>query len=71
MINIIKFSNSDICGFLGKNGYGKCTGLEIYNNGNKLTIYPITSREVTGRGYVQIPVKDIQLLIDELEKLKA
>ena len=51
--------------FLGRNGTFNCTGLAITGNDytKTLTIEPITSKDVTGRCYIEIPYADVDNML--------
>lgn len=60
---------------LGRNGEMVTTGLEIHrhlwNDGQTLSISPVTSRDLTGRCSIEIPVADIPQLVKALTELIA
>lgn len=65
---IVKLSQSTKS--LGRNGEMNTTGLEIHrhlwNDGQTLSISPVTSKGQTGRCSIEIPVADIPQLVKEL-----
>ena len=58
--------------FLGRNGYLKMKGVDLirleYDGHPVVEIAPITTKGLVGRGFVQIPVADIEGLITILQK---
>ena len=58
--------------FEGRNGYFKSIGLQLtkHNNDDILNIYPITSKNNIGRCLIEIPVEEIDDLIEILKKIK-
>ena len=64
--------------FEGRNGYFNSIGLKLtitpenvkYNSIGVLNIYPITSKKEVGRCLIEIPVEEINNLIEILKKLK-
>jgi hypothetical protein len=66
---------SKVSHFLGRNGYGKVTGLEIhksnYNpNGEAGAVWftPITSKGVVARCEFTVPMEDIPNVIETLKR---
>ncbi len=70
--NRIKFNYNRT--FLGRNGGFHQSGLEITNIDTatypSILLEPITSKNKTGRCFMEIPKENIQELIDILEKIK-
>lgn len=60
--------------FMGRNGYYKAIGLEMwkYNEYPELgvQIYPITSKNKLGNCQIEIPLEDIDTFIQILKELK-
>jgi hypothetical protein len=56
--------------FLGRNGEFKSIGLNIYPLEDIISIRPITSRGLTGRARICIPVESLPKLIKILKKLR-
>ena len=64
--------------FGGRNGYFNSIGLKLtitpenvkYNSIGVLNIYPITSKKEVGRCLIEIPVEEINNLIEILKKFK-
>ena len=58
--------------FEGKNGYFNSIGLQLtkHNGEDILNIYPITSKNKVGRCLIEIPIEEIDNLIEILKKFK-
>jgi len=58
--------------FEGRNGYFKSIGLKINKIGcdSILNIYPITSKNNTARCLIEIPIEEIDDLIEILKQIK-
>ena len=61
--------NERLC-FLGRNGYGKCTGLEISEFEGIVEIRPITSKNEIGRSELCVPFAALPQLIKILRRLR-
>jgi hypothetical protein len=59
--------------FLGRNGMFKSKGLIAtkLKQDNEIVLEPITSRNVVGRCHIAIPIKDLDLVIEMLQKVKG
>ena len=57
--------------FEGRNGYFNSIGLQLtkHDNDDVLNIYPITSKNNIGRCLIEIPVEEIDNLIEILKKI--
>lgn len=59
--------------FIGRNGYFKQSGIEVYFTGNtntgKIILQPTTSRGETGRCSVEIPIENVNALIGVLDAM--
>ena len=58
--------------FEGRNGYFNSIGLQLtkHDNDDILNIYPITSKNNVARCLIEIPVEEIDDLIEILKKIK-
>lgn len=58
--------------FQGRNGYFNSIGLQLtkHDNDDILNIYPITSKNNVARCLIEIPVEEIDDLIEILKKIK-
>ena len=58
--------------FEGRNGYFNSIGLQLtkHNGDDILNIYPITSKNNIGRCLIEIPIEEIDSLIEILKKFK-
>jgi hypothetical protein len=57
---------------LGRNGYMKCSGLDLCKGGLRddlMLLSPLTSRGHVGRCELEIPLEDLPALIAGLQKL--
>jgi hypothetical protein len=63
---------SRLTNFLGRNGYMKCSGLDLCKGGLRddlLLLSPLTSRGHIGCCELDIPLEDLPALIAGLQKL--
>jgi hypothetical protein len=60
---------------IGRNGMLITTGLYIHknlwNNGETVSISPVTSKGLVGKCSIEIPTADIPQLINELKRIEA
>ena len=57
--------------FQGRNGYFRCSGFKIVHFADKIIdIYPLTSKGVVGNCQLDIPVEEIDNLIEILKQIK-
>jgi len=54
--------------FIGRNGYFKASGLDIYANESIVILQPITSKGVTGRCSIEIPIEAVAALMNILNQ---
>lgn len=66
MLKIITFKRNTA--FLGRNGYFKCSGLEISRDGDLVQLQPVTSKGLTGRCLIEIPAEHV---VEVLRAMKA
>jgi len=52
--------------FIGRNGYFKASGLDIYANESIIILQPITSKGAVGRCSIEIPIENIAALMNIL-----
>ncbi len=64
-MRLVKWHN--LTEFLGRNGYGKCSGVELFKANDTISLVPLTSRGEPARCSVLIPIKAIPRLIEELK----
>jgi len=64
---VIEFNR--IVNFHGRNGYFKASGIEIINEGDKATFWPITTRGKAAVCEIQIPKENLKEFIKQLETL--
>ncbi len=60
--------------FLGRNGMFRSTGVEVtvFQLGSGLVwIEPVTSKDKAGRCRIEVPVEDLDKLIEALQKAKG
>lgn len=76
MIQEIKWREKETLA-LGRNGYMRCLGVEIYehsSSGNCLEISPINSKDNVGRCHIGIPLEDVEMfcwvLQEEARRIK-
>jgi hypothetical protein len=55
--------------FLGRNGIGKCTGLDIFEFEGVLELRPVTSKNQIGRAQLNLPVTAVPRLVKSLVRL--
>lgn len=70
---ILKLTLSRTTYFIGRNGHGKCTGVELMKltTGPSVIISPITSRGETANCEIAVPVEDIPALIHHMQDIIA
>ena len=56
--------------FLGHNGHGKCTGLEISQFEGVVEIRPITTKNVIGSAHLCLPITSMPQMIKTLGRLR-
>lgn len=70
----LKFRDTHNYQALGRNGYMKQIGIDFWAYEGEirspLRIYPVNSRKVQGRGFIEIPLNELTPLITELIKIK-
>lgn len=63
--------------FLGRNGTGQCTGLNLFTYPNpgdtskehpSITISPITSKGLAGKCHIEVPIEEVPGLINTLQE---
>jgi len=71
-MNTKRIMFSQQTGFKGRNGYFNSIGLQLtkHNGEDILNIYPITSKNNIGRCLIEIPIEEIDNLIEILKKFK-
>lgn len=71
-MNNEKIMFKDLVKFEGRNGYFNSIGLQLtkHNNDDILNIYPITSKNNVAKCLIEIPVEEIDNLIEILKKIK-
>jgi hypothetical protein len=69
-INMKTLSFTRTTSFLGRNGEFKSVGITVEQNLNNINIRPITSRNLTGRAKIAIPIESLPKLIKILKKYK-
>lgn len=52
--------------FEGRNGTFKCSGITLQEDDDRITIFPITSKDKIGRGMIEIPLESIEEVSSEL-----
>ena len=68
--NIITYTSR--CLFLGRNGMYKQAGIIAVLSRNKcISLTPITCKGFPARCFVEVPIEDVDTLIDMLHNLKA
>lgn len=72
--NCIRWSREVGAGFLGRNGEGACTGVELYPYhrntgpaaGKGVQITPFTGKGDRARAFIEVPNQNLRQLIDAL-----
>ncbi len=69
MSNDVKWQRTT--NFTGRNGYAKCSGLEVLPlpHNDTVMLSPLTSRGVVGRCDIEVPVEALPELIAKLSAL--
>ena len=57
--------------FTGRNGYMKCSGIDILECTDTVMIAPLTSKGNIGRCDITVPYESIPDLIEQLKAIKA
>ena len=65
----IRWQRDERLNFLGRNGYGLCTGLDVFAFDRVLEIWPITSKNQIGRAEICMPVAAIPAVIALLRRI--
>lgn len=52
--------------FLGRNGMFKQSGIAIMKTGDKITLEPITSQNMIGRAWIEIPSEEIDNFVAQI-----
>lgn len=55
--------------FMGRNGYFKASGVEIYAYDEVVILQPTTSRGETGRCSIEIPIENVAAVMNALSEL--
>ena len=55
--------------FMGRNGYFKQGGVEVYANDHLVILQPLTSRGETGRCSIEIPIENVAAVMNALSQL--
>lgn len=63
----VKFAKTT--GFLGRNGYMKCSGIDLSSSTDVVTLSPLTSRGDVGRCNIEIPLDNLPEVIAKLQRL--
>lgn len=65
----IKFT--DFTTFVGRNGVGKCSGIEVSKNPSLefVVLRPLTSKNVTGNCNIVIPIENVPAFIEALKAM--
>jgi hypothetical protein len=71
-MNSYKIEYKGIVNFTGRNGWFKSNGVYIdkYDSEDQISIYPRTTRNKYANCCIEIPVEEIDNLIEILKKLK-
>jgi len=54
--------------FIGRNGYFKAKGLDLYANESIVIFQPITSKGNVGRCSIEIPIENVAALMNALSE---
>ena len=63
MNECVRWPRDERLNFLGRNGYGLCTGLDVFAFDQVVELRPITSRNRIGRAEICVPVAAIPAVI--------
>ncbi len=53
--------------FMGRNGRGRCKGIQIWDSNNTISLLPITSKGVAANCDINIPAEDIHEFCSHLQ----
>jgi hypothetical protein len=70
MIETIRWKPNDRLRFLGRNGTGRCTGIEVFHNDGVVFLRPFTSKNEAGRCEIAVPVTALPQLAAVLHAVK-
>ena len=70
MTETIRWQPHERLVFFGRNGTGRCTGIEIFHNDGVVSLQPITSKNQVGRCEITVPVSVLPGLTRALGKIR-
>jgi hypothetical protein len=70
MSTLLKFKKEDETVYVGRNGVGRCIGLELFEYIDRIYIYPTNSKNLAANCQIVIPKSAILDLIKILESTK-
>ena len=66
----IHWKDHQVTTYTGRNGTFKCIGLHILNGGSYIVLAPINSKDTAGHCFIDIPVEDLDSVINALKAYK-
>lgn len=69
MIETIRWKSHERLVFLGRNGTGFCTGIELFHDDGVLSLQPITSKDLLARCEITMPMSALPRLIKALQQI--
>ena len=70
LIEVVRWPPNQRLDFLGRNGYGRCTGLQISNHDGIVELQPVTSRDCPGRCHIDLPIAAVDAVIASLSRFR-
>jgi hypothetical protein len=70
MNTTIRWPRAERLLFLGRNGYGLCTGLDIFEFEGVVELRPITSKDRIGRAEICVPIAALPRLLQALKGIR-
>ncbi len=70
MTETIRWQPHERLVFFGRNGTGRCSGIEIFHNDHVLSLTPFTSKNQLARCEITLPESTLPELIEALDKVR-
>lgn len=64
----VKWNRKDNLNYEGRNRIGSCQGLEIFEGGDRITLFPLNSRGRTEACWIDLPKEAIPEVINILQE---
>ena len=70
MIETVRWKPHERLVFFGRNGTGRCTGIEVFDYDGVVSLTPFTSKDRLARCEIAVPASALSELINALEKVR-